>query len=384
MSVYKPKGSPYYHYDFQRGGHRFFGTTQQTERRLAEAVERGEKKKAEAQVRTDKRRAGGPMSFDVACALYWDQVGQHIETAAETERNLDRLVDWIGKDTPVAEITDDTVARLVARRRGEFRRGRKQLGLVSPGQVNRSVTQLLRRVLTRARKVWKQSLPEEPNWTEHMLEEPRERVRELSYGEEARLDEVERADYRPARLFAQITGLRRREVVSLTWPQVDFDAEVLRVVGKGDKPHIIPITPDLHALLRPLRAHHPTHVFTYVCQRTKREPRSGRELVAGERYPITYWGLGSQMRRSLDKADVTDFRIHDLRHTGATRTLRATGNLKLVQKLLNHSSLRVTEKYAHASLDDLREAMKQTAADDHRRRTKSRKKSRSSSGGSEK
>jgi integrase len=35
---------------------------------------------------------------------------------------------------------------------------------------------------------------------------------------------------------AQITGLRRREVAGLTWYQVDFAAEVIRVVGKGDKP----------------------------------------------------------------------------------------------------------------------------------------------------
>ncbi|GJE57599.1 MULTISPECIES: tyrosine-type recombinase/integrase [Methylobacterium] len=199
----------------------------------------------------------------------------------------------------------------------------------------------------------------------------------MTYEEEGRIEDHERANYRPARVFAQIPGLRRREVVSLTWPQVDFDAEVLRIVGKGDKPHIIPITPDLHALLWPLRGHHPTHVFTYICQRTRREERSGRELVKVDRYPITYWGLGSRMRRTMDKAEVVGLRIHDLRHTSATRTLRATGNLKLVQRLLNHSTMRVTEKYAHASLDDLREAMKTTAADDDRRRTKSRGKSQS-------
>lgn len=319
------------------------------------------------------------MTFDAAAGRYWGEVGQHIASASETERNIERLVEWIGRETPVAEITDDTVARLVARRRGQHRRGEKHLGFVSPAQVNRSVTQLLRRILTRARKVWKEPLPAEPNWTAHVLAEPRERTRELSYQEEGRLEEVERADYRPARLFAQITGLRRREVVSLTWRQIDFEADVIRVVGKGNKPHIIPITPDLHSLLWPLRKHHETNVFTYICQRTRIEPRSRRQLTAGERYPVTYWGLGSEMRRALKKADVSDFRIHDLRHTGATRALRATGNLKLVQKLLNHSSLRVTEKYAHASLEDLRDAMMQTASDDRRRRTKSRKNSRTAS-----
>ncbi|UMY18666.1 site-specific integrase [Methylobacterium organophilum] len=375
MSIYRPKGSPYYHFDFQCGSVRFHGSTKQTERRLAEAVERAERKSAIASVGAARARAVGAMTFNAAAGRYWKEVGQHIATASETERNIERLVEWIGKDTLVADVTDELVARLVARRRGQYRRGEKRLGLISAAQVNRSVTQLLRRILTRARKVWKEPLPAEPNWTAHLLPEPRERTRELSYQEEERLEGIERADYQPARLFAQITGLRRREVVSLTWSQIDFDADVIRVVGKGDKPHIIPITPDLHALLWPLRKHHQTSVFTYVCQRTRVEPRTRRHLVAGERYPLTYWGLGSEMRRALEKAEVPDFRIHDLRHTGATRTLRATGNLKLVQKLLNHSSLRVTEKYAHASLDDLRDAMMQTASDDRRRRTKSRKNS---------
>jgi integrase len=252
----------------------------------------------------------------------------------------------------------------------------KPLGRVSPGQVNRSITQLLRRLMTRARKAWKVALPDEPNWTEHMLPEPRERVRELRYDEEARLEAVEREEYRAPRVFALITGLRRREITALTWSQVDFAAEVIRVIGKGDKGHEIPITPELHLLLWPLRGQHETHVFTYLCQRTRFCPKSKRRFVKGRRYPITYHGFSTHIRRGLQKAKITDFRIHDLRHTSATRTLRATKNLKLVQKLLNHSSLSVTEKYAHADLDDLREAMVETTADNMVRRTKSREMSR--------
>ncbi len=60
-------------------------------------------------------------------------------------------------------------------------------------------------------------------------------------------------------------------------------------------------------------------------------------LCEGQVYPITYHGFSTHVRRGLDKAGVADFRIHDLRHTSATRTLRATKNLKIVQKLLNHS-----------------------------------------------
>jgi integrase len=77
----------------------------------------------------------------------------------------------------------------------------------------------------------------------------------------------------------------------------------------------------------------------------------------GERYPISYWNLQTRWRRALAKAGVTDFRCHDLRHTAATRTLRATGNLKLVQKQLGHKPFTTTAKYAHVVQDDLRDGM---------------------------
>ncbi len=59
MSVYKPKNSPFYLYDFRRGGRRFHGSNRPTEKRQAEAVERDEIKKAEAQVDKLKRQAKG-------------------------------------------------------------------------------------------------------------------------------------------------------------------------------------------------------------------------------------------------------------------------------------------------------------------------------------
>ena len=54
MSVYKPKGSPYYHFDFQMRGSRFFGTTKCSDRRQAEAVERSEREKAKAVSKSDR------------------------------------------------------------------------------------------------------------------------------------------------------------------------------------------------------------------------------------------------------------------------------------------------------------------------------------------
>ncbi|WP_425311702.1 tyrosine-type recombinase/integrase [Microvirga massiliensis] len=317
------------------------------------------------------------MTFDAAALKYWEQRGEHAGSSKEIWTNLTRLVSWIGKSTMLSEIDDALLAELVTRRRAEHRWGEPKHGLVTNAQVNRSVTQLLKRILTRARKAWKIPLPDEPDWREHMLPE-RDRVRELDFEEEARIEKSEREDYRPARLFALATALRRREIVSLTWRQVDWAGGVIRVVGKGDKPHEIPITPEITEILWPLRDHDPTHVFTFVAQRTRTCGKTGRKYVKGNRYPITYWGLGTRFRRDLAKAGVENFRLHDLRHTGATRTLRASKNIRAVQDLLNHSSLTVTQRYAHALKDDVAEAMKARRDDEIQRRAEheSRKKSR--------
>lgn len=63
------------------------------------------------------------------------------------------------------------------------------------------------------------------------------------------------------------------------------------------------------------------------------------------------------MRRAVSKAGVENFHVHDLRHTAATRLLRTTGNLVMSQKLLGHSQITTTTRYAHVTKDDLRQAM---------------------------
>ena len=116
----------------------------------------------------------------------------------------------------------------------------------------------------------------------------------------------------------------------------------------------IPLTSSMRDLLFPLQGNHPEAVFTYVC-RKKRGLR-----VVGCRYPITYEGTKTAWRRALPVSGVQDFRFHDNRHTAATRLLRSGARLKIVQKLLRHSTIATTARYAHVTIDDLREAMEKS------------------------
>jgi integrase len=60
-------------------------------------------------------------------------------------------------------------------------------------------------------------------------------------------------------------------------------------------------------------------------------------------------------------AGVVGFRFHDYRHDIGIKVLRKTGNLKLVQKMLNHADIRSTMRYAHVVDDEVRAAFEDLA-----------------------
>jgi len=113
MSVYRPKGSPFYHYDFQMRGRRFHGSTGRKSRRDAEAVEQGERERAKELM---KIATGGvaALSMNAAAGRYWQEVGRHHADHDGTWRNLERLVGYFGKDKLLKEIGDADVTVLVA------------------------------------------------------------------------------------------------------------------------------------------------------------------------------------------------------------------------------------------------------------------------------
>src|SRR5262249_24919786 len=154
------------------------------------------------------------------------------------------------------------------------------------------------------------------------------------------LEAATRDDYAPLFAFAMATGMRQSECL-LRWSEVHWDAGQIRKTGKGGKLVPVPITPSIREILWPLRGHHPEYVLTYVAVRTH------RQWVKGRRYPITLAGLRAHWHRLRKIAGVTGFRFHDFRHDLATKALRETGNLKLVQRMLNHADIRHTLRYAH-------------------------------------
>lgn len=365
MSIYRTARSPFWQFDFQIRGYRFSGSTRLSDKRHAADYEKAEKSRAQILVDRLVADASKPLTMQRAADRWWNEHGQHLNDP-DLRARLDWLVAQLGPTTPLHAINDDIVSRLVERRRLDVRRagnddnGKQLYRPITARTVNKTTVSLLRRVMRRARDNWDAAILREPIWKKHLLKETKFRIRELMPSEESALDAVEDADFRDVRRFAVITGLRRGNVL-LKKSQVNFEAGTIAIISKGGVPRVLPLTAEAYAILWCRRDHPTEHVFTFEAQRTRVCPKTKKKFIKGERYPITYYGLGSNKRKWA--AAGVDARIHDLRHTTGMRTLRATGNLKVTQKLLGHSDIAITAKfYTDATLEDLRGAMETTAA----------------------
>lgn len=343
MSLYKPKNSPYFHFDFVWKGRRFHGTTGAKTKRAAERVEEAERSKA---------RNGGatrpPITLDEACGLYEDKVGD-LPSWSDSERTITILITELGAGALLSEISQRDLLSLVAKRRN--------------GRVNASVNREIEvwRAIWRWASKARYDVGEMPDWGALMLKVVSKAPRELSATEETALFGEIRSDLFDFCEFALKTGWRKSEVLGLRWSDVDLGARTAGTRIKGGDVVRRPLTQDMLTII----ANQPKvgpFVFTYVAARTKPgfKDKLGRPQPArqkGARYPMTETVIRKPWAAALAAAKVENFRFHDLRHTRGTRILRATGNLKAAQGALAHKSIKTTLRYAHATDDDVRRAL---------------------------
>jgi len=383
MSVYTRPDSAYFWAEFQIDGVRFRLSTGETDRRKAKAAETRLKAEKCAELESDRQKArewGGkpPPTLGYCSARYWQEVGQHHAAAETTWRSLEWLTDHFGVDTLLPDIDDGRIAEMAAKRRGiRVERDKKTKRLVeipsnqvSNATVNRYAIEPLRKLFRRARDVWLYPVPY-PKWKDLLLPEAGEREREASQDEERSIIEALSPDY--ARLFRfMVAAGPRVGGALLTWPQIDRLNRTARIRNKSkdgqERWYTIPLSRAAMAILQECEGHHPVFVFTYEAKRTlqSRKLPAHRLRTKGVRYPITDNGFKAEWRRAVrEKGIAPGFRRHDTRHTTGTRFLRTTGNLKATARLLGHSRVETTTRYAHVLVEDIRaglEAMEEANA----------------------
>ena len=136
-------------------------------------------------------------------------------------------------------------------------------------------------------------------------------------------------------LIALATGMRVSEVFGLRWPDVMYGEGLIAVRAKlkGGKMRYVPMTPELAGELQKYKTlaanDNNDRIFPP-------EPGavSGRQRLEGSFEDL------------LDRADIQDFRFHDLRHTFASWYMMKGGDLYELAKILGHSNIKMTERYA--------------------------------------
>lgn len=136
----------------------------------------------------------------------------------------------------------------------------------------------------------------------------------------------------PFVLLSLNTGCRRGELTGLTWSAIDLERRQLTVkaaTSKGARTRYLPLNDEALDVL----------------ERWRRQS-------AGERvFDLTT--IKTAWRALLKRAQIVDFRPHDMRHHFASKLVQADVSLYHVQKLLGHSSLKMTERYSHVKESDL-------------------------------
>jgi site-specific recombinase XerD len=153
--------------------------------------------------------------------------------------------------------------------------------------------------------------------------------------------------------LAYACGLRAEELVTLDVTSIDFDAETVRVEGKGDKTRLVPSGE--HAL-QALERYLARGRAALVVDRS--EPalflsKSGRRLNTSDiRRRLRTWArLAARGAPALAEAHP-----HALRHSFATHLLEGGADLRAIQELLGHASISTTQVYTRVESARLREA----------------------------
>lgn len=216
---------------------------------------------------------------------------------------------------------------------------------VRPGTVNRELGNL--KNMMNVAVSWGH-LDRNPFSKVKFLHVPRGPERVLGEDEEVRLlaacDEVRSAYLRPIILLAFNTGMRRGEILSLEWSQVDLVNRLISITNAktshGER--AIPMNDTVHAALSALARREKTDlVFP-----SNRNP--------GERM----LDLKKGFAKAVCLATLAHIRFHDPRHTFATILVRRGADLITVQRLLGYAKITMTARYAHSMVDDRIAAVK--------------------------
>lgn len=150
----------------------------------------------------------------------------------------------------------------------------------------------------------------------------------------------------PMLILALNTGMRLGEILGLCWDRVDFNTNFITVsrtlsrteLQETTKTHLIrhiPMNDEVLNLMREL-------------VKKQRSLRFVFSKIDGSCWNPDHFG-SREFKKALEKSGVRRIRFHDLRHTYASQYMMSGGDIYDLQRILGHSKIEMTQRYAHLS-----------------------------------
>ena len=142
-----------------------------------------------------------------------------------------------------------------------------------------------------------------------------------------------------------LTGCRLSEIQKLQWEHVDLDAGELRLPDTKSGAKVVHLGDPAIAVLRGIERH-----------------KDNPWVIAGRKPESHLTDLQHPWRRIRARAGLDDVRIHDLRHSFASGGLLVGEGLPMIGKLLGHTQVQTTARYAHLANDPVKSAANRIAS----------------------
>ena len=141
-----------------------------------------------------------------------------------------------------------------------------------------------------------------------------------------------------------LTGCRRNEILTLRWQHVDLDKAAIRIVDGKTGSRTVHLSPSAVGVLAAL----------------PRKP-GNPWVIPGARPGKHMTDIDGAWESIRARADLRDVRIHDIRHSFASRALALGEDLPIIGRLLGHRRVETTARYAHLARDSVGEAAERIA-----------------------
>jgi len=329
MGLYKRKNSNIWQMCFVVNERKIRRSTKTANKKVAQRIY--DRAKVEALDGKFFKNERSKMPFDLMVNEFLEKHSKVEKESYENDVSTGKRLTAHFKHTPIGKITSYDIKSWRQRRRQHITRKGTP---ISKSALNVELSFLKTMFSLAVEWEW---LPENPAQSIKKLKGETKRLRFLNREEITLLVDCVRPYLKPVIITAISTGMRRGEIASLKWKNVDFIYRFIRVEKtKNKEPRDIPIDDFLFETLKSLKESRKMGGHVFLMKNEKK---------------LNLSSVHVHFREALTDLGIEDFRFHDLRHTAASLYASGCCDIMSLKNLLGHKTLEMTQRYAHLMPD---------------------------------